>query len=324
VIALNSSPSTPGISLGGNAILKVNGDVTVNSTGGGVDENGQPVNNGNNGVAADGGTSTNSIYGVFANNISVVGGVNNPALFKNFDTTITLSPLKTKQLPDPDPLSTLPTPYTGNGVINAVKTIPNGNVTLDPGIYSQIKITGGTVTFNPGIYVVKGGGISITNNAIVTGKGVMFYNTGTDYDPATGSPDIGDSADPLGLTQPTGSQSIFSGIGLSAAVQLSPINTLDNTINYTSAQRAALAPFNGMLFYQRRGNTQGYTISGNASSAQLTGTIYTKWGLMTISGSGVYLAQLVVGNLKLNGNGNVSIVYNGSNLGKAPQVFLVE
>jgi hypothetical protein len=272
----------PGMAVGGLGTLRVNGDVTVNSEGGGVDENDVPVNNGHNGVAADGGTSDNSTNGIYASNISVVGGVNNPALFKNIDPLNPASPLHAKQLPDPDPLAFLPTPYVGNGVINTnygKVTVGNGdNVTLNPGIYQQLKITAGTAVLNPGIYVISASnqnGMQITGGN-VTARGVMFYSTGSNYDPNTGAPDNTDSPDPLNLSPPpkanqqAGVQ--YGDITINAGMQFSPIDIEDMTLNYTTAQRTALKPFDGMLFYQRRKNPLGASIQGNSATGLLTGT----------------------------------------------------
>ncbi len=325
--------AVPGIAVGGNGTLRTIGDIIVNSAGGGVDENNVPVNNGNNGVAADGGTSSNSTNGVYATNIMVVGGVNNPALFKNVDPLNPDSPLHAKQLPGPDPLAYLPTPYVGNGVINATYgkvAVGNGdNVTLNPGIYQQLKITGGTAVLNPGIYVISASntnGMQITGGN-VTAKGIMFYNTGSNYDPNSGAPDNTDSPDPLSLTPPPGANQQsgvqYGDITINAGMQMSPINVADPTLNYTSAQRAALKTFDGMLFFQRRKNPVGASIQGNSSTGKLTGTIYAKWAKFQISGSGTYDAQFVVGSMALTGGGIVTLQYSGTNEAKAPQVFLV-
>src|SRR5206468_2675113 len=96
----------------------------------------------------------------------------------------------------------------GNGVINTnygKVAVGNGdNVTLNPGIYQQIKITGGTTVLNPGIYVIAANSNNAMqiNGGTVTAKGVMFYNTGSNYDPETGAPDNTDSPDPLNLNPP--------------------------------------------------------------------------------------------------------------------------
>src|SRR5262249_34738125 len=111
-----------------------------------------------------------------------------------------------------DPLINLATPTTANGVNNtqmdldpqknkAIGIVVQQNnasgifppntwdlikgATLNPGIYSDIQINAGAnVTFNPGIYVLRptgnNQGLGI-NSGTVTGNGVMFYITGSDY-----------------------------------------------------------------------------------------------------------------------------------------------
>ena len=51
---------------------------------------------------------------------------------------------------------------------------------LVPGIYNGgIKLSGGTYDMAPGIYVVDGGGFELTSSTVITGIGVMIYNTNT-------------------------------------------------------------------------------------------------------------------------------------------------
>ena len=114
VMVLNPD-ARPGLSVSGGGRLRVNGDVTVNSEGGGVDENNVAVNNGNSGVAASGGSQPDPNTGLFAINIDVVGGVDKPANFKPYDVGGP-QPLHAKQLPKPDSLISLPTPVSAANV----------------------------------------------------------------------------------------------------------------------------------------------------------------------------------------------------------------
>lgn len=310
VVALDPT-ARPGLSIGGNGQLKVNGGVIVNSEGGGVDQNGSPINNGNTGFAAT--TANNSI--LKAVNMQVVGGVNTPANFQNYDSNSSINPLHTGAMIQPDPLLNLPTPTTANGAVSTSRgsVSVNGNqvVTLLPGVYSQIRITGGTVTFSPGIYVLTGGNTNTLkiSGGNVTGTGVMFYNTGDNFNVATGLPDSGD-----GSTVPSPSNTgsaTFGGIDISTSINLTGLNSPGSV-------------FDGMLIYQRRFNTAAAKITGNAGAGQLGGTIYSKWGQLSITGQGTYNAQFIVGWMDVTGNGNVTINYAGQNLGKGYQVFLVE
>ena len=108
-------------------------------------------------------------------------------------------------------------------------------------------------------------------------------------------------------------------MSINSSVQLSPIDTDLHTYS-----TPGIDVFNGMLFYQRRKNPMAAEIQGNASDGQLEGTIYAKWANFKISGQGTYDAQFVVGSMSVTGNGNVTINYDGDQLGRAPAVFLVE
>jgi hypothetical protein len=337
----------PGLSASGNGILKVIGRVTVNSEGGGVTETGAPINNGNSGVAA---SVSGSNAGVYATEINVVGGVDSPSGFHNF-TTGGPNPLHTGQLPTPDPLRYLPTPIISNGVDPVYRGTPkatNGNLTLNdpsglnaiqtnpttgvktmqlyPGVYGSISITGGNVKLYPGIYVLSPQSASSTTLSItggtVTANGVMFYNTGSNYNPNTGAPDVND----VGSSPPaTGAQ--FGGVSISSSITMSPIDTGNIAYNYGGYQSGApvpIADFNGMLFYQRRNSTTGLTVSGNAAQALLTGALYAKNAVANFTGQGTFNAQFIVGSISISGNGIVTINFTGSSDSISKSVFLVE
>lgn len=345
--------NSPGMSIGGNGRLVVKGGVFNNNQGGGEDENYQPVNNGCNNVAADGGVS-NSVNGVVTTSYTVVGGVNNRELFKNYDTlpTPTYLPniLHTGALPLPDPLASLPTPSVANGVIDSTAggggrwdvavtnnsaQVPDpswidattGAVTMHPGIYKQIDISGGTVNFLPGIYVIAAGGqnaLKITGGT-VNGTGIMFYNTGANYDPQSGAPDNADPWDPTGANPPPApnqSGTTFGTVSVNSVINFRPIDTTNANLDYSSMP--GISVFNGMLFYQRRGNAQSVAISGNAADGYIGGTVYAKWSRFQISGQGVYDAQFLVGTMDITGNADITFNYAGQGFGKAPNVYLVE
>jgi hypothetical protein len=242
-----------------------------------------------------------------ASTIDVVGNVNNPASFQNL-VSQQGNPLTTGALGDNDPLLNLATPTTANGVVNANRgsvSISSGTQTLDPGIYSSLRITGGTVTLNPGIYVLTAG-MTISGSANVQGNGVMFYNTGADYNPVAGNPDRFDG-NFLGIDP----NANFGAVTLSAQnVNLQPLNTSGS-------------PFNGMLIYQRRWNTQPLSIQA-APNLNVGGTVYAKWAPLNLTGQGQYNAQSIVGTVNATLSGNITINYGGRQLGQANEVFLVE
>jgi Flp pilus assembly protein TadG len=305
VIALNPN-ARPGISLGGGSSLRVNGTIIVNSEGGGLDEWGSPIGNGNSGVAMS--ASNNAT--IQANDIQVVGGVNTPSNFLNYDPSNPNSPLHTRAMPVPDPFLYLPPPMVSNGanptVYPAVSVSGSDSVTLGPGVYPSIKISSGTVVFQPGIYIIRGGDLQVTEEK-VTANGVMFYLTGSDYNVSTGWPDIAD----LAKAPPADGNPSFGSVTINAGLKFWG---LDNTSS----------PFNGMLFYQRRLNTNAFSLQGNSSAGNLSGTIYTKWAQMKISGQGNYGAQFVVNDVALSGNGTVNIDYGTTTLARSNQVALVE
>ncbi len=358
VIGLNPK-AVPGLSVGGSSALKVDGRIVVNSEGGGVDEYGSPVNNGNKGVAMSGG-STNSTNGVYARIIDSVGGVDNHLVFKPYISG-DAPPLHTKVPAEPDPYLNVVTPMASNGVdarirgtvsvtnsnvtgmttdtakqnrrttkteviANGLYTVPSGVVVLHPGVYESISITGGTVYFIPGIYVLKANkanqDILKLTGGTVYANGLMFYNTGADYDSTTGAPDMYD----LGTTPPTSASTLFGSTAINTSFTTTPINT--KTYNYAamySGAKAVSKDFDGMMFYQRRHNTQTLKITGNTSSTSLTGTFYGKWMPLDISGQGKYNAQFVISNMSVSGSGTVEVTA-GNNAPKAmgKSVFLVE
>lgn len=278
----------PGLTTTGNAVLKVNGRVLVNSS----------VSAGKDGI--------------WATEFDVTGSINDAGRLINYNTGQAFSPAPTSgAMPAPDLFGNLPTPTAANGVLGP-QTIPS-NGQFQPGIYDHdINLTG-NATFAPGIYVLKGASLSISGSGTITGNGVMFYLTGSDYT-SSGTPDSTDPVDPFNLSRPTDPGATFGSvsIGGTAVVTLSPISDVNS-------------PFEGMLFYFRRANPNGISIAGNADQNQLTGTIYDKYGTLTLSGQGTYGAQFAVGSATMSGNGNVTLNYIGSNnSGHASQVFLVE
>jgi hypothetical protein len=358
VITLNPN-ARPGLSVSGTAALKVNGRIAVNSEGGGVDEYGNAVNNGNNGVAISGG-SPNSEKGVFARIIDSVGGVDNPSVFKPLIPG-EVPPLHTKVQPEPDPYLNVVTPMASNGLdarLRGSVSVTNNNVTglnsdttgqnhratnnesvagglysaalgdviLYPGIYDSISITGGKVYFVPGIYVLRSlkanqDVLKLTGGTVIA-EGLMFYNTGGNFNPTTGLPDSTDLTSP----PPSAATTTFGSTAINSSFHTSPIDT--TKYNYSSLYSGAKAiskDFNGMMFYQRRHNTQVLSITGNTSETSLTGTFYGKWMPISISGQGKYDAQFVVSDMKVTGSGVVEVTA-GNNSPKAmgKSVYLVE
>ncbi len=194
---------------------------------------------------------------------------------------------------------------------------------LYPGVYQSVKVAGGTVNFNPGVYVLSPSNgaayaVDLTGGTI-TGAGVMFYNTGGDFVPGTGSPDYGDARlydpGPSGMNAPPsgqGFQGNFAGITIGSS-NAGAISLSASSVNGD--------PFAGMLIYQRRANTQPITITGGNLS--LAGTLYAKWAPLNLSGGGDYQVQLIAGSVRTSGPATLTLA-PGSSSGRADRVFLTE
>lgn len=224
--------------------------------------------------------------------------------------------------------SLVPVPTVANGVLNRnlgdVQVTNNnargimppntydpntGIAVLNPGIYDSIHITGGTVTLNPGIYVLRpaqGGGANtlILNGGFVTGQGVMFYNTGSDYDPLTGAPDTGDLLIPSTDIPPVAPATRFGGTTiLASTISLKPIDTTLH--DYTGMPGIEI--FNQMLFYQRRADRETISVQDGAPAPNgLQGRIYAKWANLSLAGSGTYNAAILVGSINVNGQATIN------------------
>jgi hypothetical protein len=356
VCALNPT-AVPGLSVAGQGRLFVAGRIVVNSEGGGLDENGQQVITGNNGVAVSAGNSTDN--GIFAADMSVVGGVDNPSNIKPYDPTL-LTPLRAGQLPEPDPMLELPTPTIALGVDSRLRGSPKitninvqgmntdkgnqnriatagesiagglytavaGAAILHPGIYDDISITGGTVYFIPGIYVVRPSQNNVEVLKITGGdvkaEGVLFYNSGSTYNATTGWPDANDQDNPM----PALDNARFGRVAFNSSVKMSPIDTA--RFAYSSLYPGAPAvsnKFDGMLFFQRRRSSKEITVTGNSGNSLLSGTLYAKWGAFNLSGQGAYDAQFIAGTVTTSGQGDITITSTGGKKGRAARVFLVE
>lgn len=311
-LAILNPTAVPGLSLSGNATLQVNGSVLVNSTGAGLDENGGSVNLGSPAYAVSVGSSAL----LQVTGLRVVGGVNDPSRIQN-TTSGGAQPLRAGVSPSPDPLRNVATPTAANGVNLTPRggvSLTSGTTTLQPGVYDYISISNtAVVTFQPGIYVLKAtraNALVITGNTVVTGNGVMFYNTGSNYlQNGAGSYDALDGeSSPPAADGPT-----FGNISIDGnTVTLQGLNDPDS-------------PFNGMLIYERRRNPMGITLQGKgATKTILGGTIYAKWSNMQLSGQGTFNNQFYVGSLALGGQGTLVVNSVNQNFGKSPEVFLVE
>lgn len=146
-----------------NAALHISGGAIVDASDCAVAVN----SNDPNALQCVGGSS------LTADSTNVTGGVQGGSGCVNPAATTGAPPL-------PDPLAGMATPFfTTAGCTPSPPSNPSGGTqTLSPGVYcGGISLTGGTTTFAPGLYILAGGGLSVSSDAVVFGNGVTFFNT---------------------------------------------------------------------------------------------------------------------------------------------------
>jgi hypothetical protein len=238
------------LTLSGNASIHVAGNVVVDSS--------------SNTALTESGNAQ-----VSAASIQVVGGVQQSG-------NATLSPVPvTGAASVPDPLAGLNAP-TGGTFQGSVNLSDNTSLTINPGIYTQIKVSGnGRLTLNPGDYILAGGGLTVTGSGSLTGNGVLIYNAGSNF-PTTGGN--------------------YGGVTLGG----------NGTISLTGAS----GPDAGVVLFQARDNNRAIALGGNAV-AGISGTIYAPAALLTVGGNPQVTGSLVVNRLQLTGNGGSTLETDG-------------
>jgi hypothetical protein len=167
----------------------------------------------------------------------------------------------------PDPLAALaaPAPSVGQSSVN----LTSGSLTINPGMYIQISVSGtGSLTMNPGVYIVGGGGFSVTQSASVNGTGVLIYNAGSNFD---------GSGTSLGSITLTGQ----------GGINLTPGST---------------GPYAGIVIFQSPDNSRAISLSAQAELALANSIIYAPAALLTVSGNALVENALVVNRLLLGVN----------------------
>jgi hypothetical protein len=181
----------------------------------------------------------------------------------------------------PDPLAGLAGPSPSE-LTNYGAVVLGGNSkatkTLNPGIYTQVSISGNAnVTLNSGVYIIEGGGLVASGAASLSGTGVMIYNAGSNYPNSGGN---------------------FGGITLSGS----------GTFNLSAPTSG---PYAGVLMFQARQNTRALSISGSILSG-LNGAIYAPSALLSLSGGAQLQAPIYVGMLSVSGGAALTQIAAGS------------
>ncbi|MFI5458602.1 MAG: beta strand repeat-containing protein, partial [Isosphaerales bacterium] len=239
IFVLNSSAGGA-LTLSGNAAINIPGKVVVDSSS-------------SSALSASGNAQ------ISASVIDVQGG------FKKTGNA-TFSPAPTTGVSVPDPLAGL-MPPSASGTTMSVN-LTKGSLTIQPGIYSQITVSGNAkLTLGSGTYIIEGGGLTVTGSASISGTNVFIYNAGGNYPSSGGN---------------------FGGITLSG----------NGTFNLSAP---ITGPYAGILIFQSCQNTRALSFSGNAMLG-MSGTIYAPNALLSLSGNSQLQSSLDVGMLNLNGN----------------------
>jgi hypothetical protein len=242
------SPTASGaLTLSGNASLDVPLAVQVNSSAADA-------------IKASGNAS------VTATAINVVGGVQTSG-----HATLNPTP-QTGAVAQPDPFAGLSAPsFSGTGT--AVNLSGNQSLTIGPGTYSQITVSGNaklTLT-TPGTYVITTGGFMVSGNASVGmsgSDGVLIYDAG-------------------------------GGIAVSGNAALN-----------LSAETSG--PYAGLVIFQARTDTRALNFSGNGVGG-LSGTVYAAAAQVIISGNAsLQHVSLVCNTLTLSGNAGAFQLADGA------------
>jgi hypothetical protein len=163
-------------------------------------------------------------------------------------------------------------------------------MTLSPGYYSGgITAEGGTTTLEPGIYILDGAGLDISGNASFYAEGCMFFITGTGSVSVDGTMDI-------------------------------VISSPDPDIhNFPGADTYA-----GIGIFQSRTNTNDALIVGTAL-VDLEGAYYFPSNHVDLGGTGDQIGnQFIADTLRVFGNGNLFIDYDGRFPAQGHKVILVQ
>jgi sugar lactone lactonase YvrE len=204
---------------------------------------------------------------ITASVIDVLGGLQKTS-------NATINPAPTTGVSIADPLAALAAPSTAGLNNYGPVSFTTGSHTINPGIYTEIKVSGNaSLTMSagtggtPGIYLIEGGGLTVTGNASISGHNVLIYNTGSNYPSSGGN---------------------FGGITLSG----------NGTFNLSAP---TLGTYAGVVIFQSRANTRALSFGGNAMNG-ISGVIYAPNALLSFSGNSQLQAALDVGMLNLSGN----------------------
>jgi Flp pilus assembly protein TadG len=192
--------------------------------------------------------------------------------------------------PISDPLAFVPQPsVTSYPSCPAYSESGSSPVILSPGCYGGLSLTGsGAVTLTSGNYEFNGPVIFGGSGAITLGSGMYIFNTGA-------------SISLSGAGGVTGSGVTFYVTSAAGPFSLSGSNSL--TISAPTS-----GTYDGILFFQERGDTNAFSLSGSGSM-NMTGIFYVPSAPLNLSGSGseTFDAAFVASQLNLSGSGSITL-----------------
>ena len=313
-----------------------NGQLTINGGDFIIDSNSASAlfNQGNATVVVNSGT-----VDITGNDVNAVSGTGTLGSGAGIQTPNGSSDVYINQHPTPDPLAYLPRPGSSTAGTPAIPpkapqpqfvTLPSGQQAwlMWPGAYNT---NTGNDTFLPpdnnntlivmmqasnskqgstdGIYYIANGGFKYNNASLVTDTSLVITNpTGQSWNGL------------LDYQGSTGGMMIYMGPNASDGLNLQGNN---NSLVYL-IPLADPSPYSGMIYWQDPANTSDVQIAGNGSFT-IQGTFYSPTALMKVTGNGgTYTgslgqqiagsaigSQYVAADLKLGGNGNVVVNYQG-------------
>jgi hypothetical protein len=135
----------------------------------------------------------------------------------------------------------------------------------------------------PGVYTAK---LSISGGSVTLASGIYVLQNGISV---SGTAAVTSAAGGV-LLNVTGGGVAFSGDG---AVTLSPLAT---------------GPYSGVLVFQKSGNSNILTLSGNAATQSFNGTLYSPSAPFLSSGNATtHVSTVIAATVQTSGNGNLNV-----------------
>lgn len=274
----NPFPSQAIVALGNEcSAIDIGGDGTTVTIGGGIFSN---SNKCKTGPCANGSCDAVRVRGSSAIDIDDPG-IGTSGCIDGASGTQCAAPLS-------DPLAEVPPP---DEACTGPKINHQGSGTINPGYYSEIKLTNGTLTLTPGIYCIDSGaqnkGFVSTGGTIIADGVVIYIKSG-----------------------------VFSLSGNGNHSFTAP--------SYPDCETYDTCDWEGLMIWVDRNNfpyPQGGVEINGGSGSQFVGTIYAPVNKCTITGNGSTLvleAQFICYMVETTGTGDIEVHYDPDDVYKIP------